>query len=148
MRLASFWYLGKRSAGSRSIAGGADGAEFLWQNPRDGTPRLTRRPFDTPQTEDAPMTDEGTGCLVILSGPSCVGESPLAKALAKLDSEREEQRIETNLYLPYTKATNVTARQTKIPPVEVHQSTSFSIWSLFFTCSKVSSACPQRAIDK
>src|SRR5215475_2731402 len=29
------------------------------------------------------MTDERTGRLVILSGPSCVGKSPLAKALAK-----------------------------------------------------------------
>jgi guanylate kinase len=27
------------------------------------------------------MSAEGTGRLVILSGPSCVGESPLAKAL-------------------------------------------------------------------
>jgi guanylate kinase len=40
-----------------------------------------------PQTEDAQMTDERNGRLVILSGPSCVGKSPLAKALAKFYPE-------------------------------------------------------------
>ena len=29
------------------------------------------------------MTDINSGCLIILSGPSCVGKSPLVKALAK-----------------------------------------------------------------
>jgi guanylate kinase len=33
--------------------------------------------------EEAHMTDERNGRLVILSGPSCVGKSPLAKGLAK-----------------------------------------------------------------
>src|SRR5215471_7944895 len=33
------------------------------------------------------MTDERKGRLVILSGPSCVGKSPLAKALAKFYPE-------------------------------------------------------------
>lgn len=33
------------------------------------------------------MTDEQSGRLVILSGPSCVGKSPLAKALAKFHPE-------------------------------------------------------------
>ena len=33
------------------------------------------------------MTDERKGRLVILSGPSCVGKSPLAKALAKFSPE-------------------------------------------------------------
>jgi chloramphenicol 3-O-phosphotransferase len=33
------------------------------------------------------MTDERHGRLVLLSGPSCVGKSPLAKALAKFYPE-------------------------------------------------------------
>ena len=39
------------------------------------------------QTEYAHMKDERNGRLVILSGPSCIGKSPLAKALAKFYPE-------------------------------------------------------------
>jgi hypothetical protein len=45
-------------------------------------------------------------------------------------------------------ATNVAARKTKIPTVEVNQRIRFSACTLFFTCSNVSSASPQRAIAK
>jgi guanylate kinase len=36
------------------------------------------------------MTDERIGRLVILSGPSCVGKSPLVKALAKFYPELQK----------------------------------------------------------
>ena len=52
------------------------------------------------------------------------------------------------LYPPCAMATNVAARKTKIPTVEVNQSIHFSACTLFFTCSNVSSASPQRAIAK
>src|SRR5262249_39623648 len=52
------------------------------------------------------------------------------------------------LYPPRVMATNVAARKTRIPTVELIQSIHFSVFSLFFTCSIVSSASPQRAIEK
>jgi hypothetical protein len=56
--------------------------------------------------------------------------------------------IRENFYPPYATAINVAARQTKIAPVEVNQTIHFSTRSLFFTCAIVSSASPQRAIEK
>jgi guanylate kinase len=40
--------------------------------------------------EDKSMTDRTDGRLVVFSGPSCVGKSPLAKALAKFHPELHE----------------------------------------------------------
>jgi guanylate kinase len=48
--------------------------------------------------EDAQMRDERNGRLVILSGPSCVGKTPLAKALAKFYPELRKRLQPLVLY--------------------------------------------------
>src|SRR5262249_34031754 len=54
----------------------------------------------------------------------------------------------TNLYPLRAAATNVATRKLKIPPAGVNQSSHFSTHSLFFACSSVRPASPQRTIEK
>src|SRR4029450_5255599 len=81
-----------------------------------------------------------------------LGESPRREGLEPLRDGVVEviSLIATagGLYPPFAMATNVAARKPKIPTVEANQSIHFSARSLFFTCSTVSSASPQRAIAK
>jgi hypothetical protein len=53
----------------------------------NASPDFSGIAFDTSRMEDAQMADDRKGRLVILSGPSCVGKSPLAKALYKFYPE-------------------------------------------------------------